>query len=230
MKYNIQDLIDIFGSSDISSDKINQLFLSNQTSLKYPGLPHILFNNKKYDCLLTYLSRLQNGNYLIIHFFNDKTNIPIELCDIIKPYIDNLLSISLDSFKLNNFIQLNHQFPKSVGEHTILKLVKIYETKQDYFFNFPLFEDIENIIINDFDKLMNKESIVEKVENHILLLPLYLKLAQQCENPNSLNFLDKSFKKYLPGYMENYIEKLQLNRKLNNSLSTNKNTIIKVKI
>lgn len=226
----LNELINLFSSSEISPEKINELFLSNNTSLKYPGLCDILFLNHKYDCLNTHLSNLQNENYLIIHFFNGKINIPSELCEFVKPYVDNLLAISLDSLKLENFIQLNEQFPNSIGEHTILKLIKIYDTKQNHFFNIPLFDDIENIIVKSFDKLDDKDYIVEKIEEHLLLLPLYLKLAQQCEEPKSLKFLDKSFKQYLPSYMENYIEKLHLNRKLNENLKEKKVSKTNLKI
>lgn len=230
MSHTIKTLTEKFSQADISVQDIENLFSEDINLLKFPLLPEILFKNKKYDVLNSYLKHIEKESYLIIHFFSSKTNYPKDISHFAIPYIDNLLAISVDANNLEKFIELNEQFPNSIGEQTILKLVKIYETEQNYYLNLPLFDSIEKDIILAFDKFSDKEIIVDRVNNHITLLPLYLKLAEYFVQEQSLIFLDSTFKNNLPNYMENYIEKLQLNRKLMDKFSKNQSLKFKSKI
>lgn len=130
---NTKYLVELFSDIELSVSDIRTLFSFNNPSLNYPLLPTILLNNGKVDCLVEYLSNIKNIDYLMINFFSNNNNIPSEVMNLGLPYIDNILSISLDKLNLDYFISLNRKFPQHIGEHTILKLIKIYDNNQKNF-------------------------------------------------------------------------------------------------
>jgi hypothetical protein len=89
------------------------LLQKENTSLYYPGLPEIFINF------------FQNN---LLKIYNPSTLKYAEL------YIDNLLSISLDKLKFDDFFKINDLFPNQIKEQSIIKLIKIYETNQKTFF------------------------------------------------------------------------------------------------
>ena len=72
-----------------------------------------------------------------------------------ESYIDNLLSISLDKLKFDEFIKINDLFQNQIKEQSIIKLIKIYETNQKHFFDIDGYDKFESIIIQKITKMTN---------------------------------------------------------------------------
>lgn len=227
---SIHELTYLFSEPTFSVEHLKTLFSFNISSLNYPLLPNILLENNKNECLKEYLENIKDKSYLIIHFFTDKTNLPEDIMNFARPYIDNLCAIYIDKLNFNDFFALNEQFPGNIKGQTILQLIKIYENNQQQYFYLPLFEQVENTILQAFDQFNDKDYIFHKDLNHTAILPLYIKIAQFSSEENSLNFLDQHFKKYLPSHFANYIDNLKLSRSLDSKLISKNTKKIKNKI
>jgi hypothetical protein len=105
-----------------------------------------------------------------------------------------------------------------------MKLIK------KHFFDFPMYEKCENLIIENITQLNDLGVLKININEFIPLIPLYIKIAQKSEQIIFLNNLDKIFKEHFPSYMENFIDKMILEKKLEISLSNKDNKILKLKI
>lgn len=233
---NLNQLKESFEQLGNNLNNFNELLLlqKENTSLYYPGLPEILLNNKYYESLNSYLDFLNKNekSYLIINFFQNNL-LKIDNHSTLKyaeSYIDNLLSISLDKLKFDEFFKINDLFPNQIKEQSIIKLIKIYETNQKHFFDFPMYEKCENLIIENITQLNDLGVLKSNINEFIPLIPLYIKIAQKSEQIIFLNNLDNIFKEHFPSYMENFIDKMILEKKLEISLSNKDNKILKLKI
>lgn len=101
---------------------------------------------------------------------------------------------------------------------------------KNIFLIFPMYEKCEDLIIENIIQLNDLSILKNNINEFIPLIPLYIKIAQKSEKITFLNNLDKIFKEHFPNHMENFIDKMILEKKLELNLSNKDNKILKLKI
>jgi len=222
---NLISLKELFTNLDDNlTDEFKELLISNEENslIFFPGLPELLLINSKFNFLDIYLDFLskKDKSYLIINFFQNhllEINEP-KILEHAKYFLDNIYAISLDKCKINDCFKIYELFPESIDEQTIVKLIKIYETNQKYYFEMDGFDKFESIIIQKITKMTNLNVLEKDINDFISIIPLYIKICNSTDNVIFLKEIDKIFKSKFPSYMEFFIDKLILEKKLDSSL------------
>lgn len=234
---NLISLKELFTNLDDNlTEHFKELLISNEENslIFFPGLPELLLTHSKFNSLNIYLDFLskKDKSYLIINFFQNhllEINEP-KILEYAKPFVDNIYAISLDKCKINDCFKIYELFPDSIDEQTIVKLIKIYETNQKHFFDIDGYDKFESIIIQKITKMTNLNLLEKDINDFISIIPLYIKICNSTDNINFLKEIDKIFKKNFPSYMDYFIDKLILEKKLDSSLSQKKLSQKKLKI